>query len=242
MKIGITFTHRCWPTDEKKLARIQRYIDALAQAGAEGIPLWRSRQNDETKIAARAEKLAALLDGVLVSGGADLHPSLYGEELLNDGNVTVIHPLRPAFEKQLVQAVRKQKKPLLGICYGCQFFNVIEGGTLWQDIPTQVPHAIAHSESRHTVQIDPDSLLHSIVGESEVEIASFHHQAIARPAPTARVTAQSSDGIIEAIEFDSDPFWLGVQWHPEWDPQSPATQKLFAAFVAACRQRAEAQA
>ncbi len=241
MKIGITFTHRSWPTDEKKLARIHRYLHALAQAGAEGIPLWRSRQDDKTKLAARAEKLAGQLDGILISGGADLDPAMFGEELLNDAGVTLIHPLRPAFEKQLVQAARRHKKPLLGICYGCQFFNVIEGGTLWQDIPSQVPHAINHSDTRHTVQIDPDSLLHSIVGETEVEIASFHHQGIARPAPTARVAAQASDGIIEAIEFDSDPFWLGVQWHPEWDPESPATQKLFAAFVAACQQHAEAQ-
>ena len=239
MKIGITFTHRCWPTDEKKLARIHRYLHALAQAGAEGIPLWRSRQDDATKIGARAQKLAKQLDGVLISGGADLDPAMFGEKPLNNANVTVIHPLRPAFEKQLVQAVREQKKPLLGICYGCQFFNVLEGGTLWQDIPTQLPQAMNHSETRHTVTIEPGSMLHNIIGENEVEIASFHHQAIARSAPTARVTAQAGDGIIEAIEFDNDPFWLGVQWHPEWDPQSPATQKLFTAFVEACRKRAE---
>lgn len=242
MKIGITFTHRCWPTDLKKLARIQRYIDALSQAGAVGVPLWRPRQDDAAKIAARAEKLAGQLDGILISGGADLDPGAFGEEPLADANVTLIHPLRPAFEKQLVQAARKHKKPLLGICYGCQFFNVLEGGTLWQDIPTQLPKAMNHSDTRHTVKIEPGSLLHEIIGESEVEIASFHHQAIARPASTAHVTAQAGDGIIEAIEFDSDPFWLGVQWHPEWDPQSPATQKLFAAFVAACRQRAEVTA
>jgi len=242
MKIGITFTHRSWPTDEKKLARIHRYLHALKQAGAEGVPLWRSRQDDAAKIAARAEKLARQFDGILISGGADLDPAMFGEEPLNDAGVTLIHPLRPAFEKQLVQAARRHKKPLLGICYGCQFFNVIEGGTLWQDIPTQLPKAMNHSETRHTVKIEPESLLHDIIGESEVEIASFHHQAIARPAASARVTAQAEDGIIEAIEFDRDPFWLGVQWHPEWDPETPATQKLFAAFVGACRQRAEVAA
>lgn len=238
MKIGITCSHRSAPTTPKKQASLQRYVDALAHAGAQGAVLWRPRVDDEVKIKARAEKLATQLDGVVLSGGADLDPAVYGETLRPDAQVDLVHPLRPSFEKQLVQAMRERGKPLLGICYGCQFFNVMQGGTLWQDIPSQLPEAMGHSHTRHTVKLESGSMLQEIIGQSEFEIASFHHQAIAQPARDVRITARAGDGMIEAIELDDDPFWLGVQWHPEWDPESPATQKLFAAFVAACRKQA----
>ena len=235
MKIGITFSHTSTPAAPAKLASMQRYIDALADAGAEGVPLWRPRLDDEKKIARRADKLAALLDGVLISGGKDLHPSLYGEAVNPDAKVKLVNPLRTTFEGQLVRAMRERGKPILGICYGCQFFNVWRGGTLMQDVPLQHPDEIGHHESRHLVRLEPGSLLHRIIGEDEFEVASYHHQAIARPAPNTRVTAWAPDGLIEAIELDEDPFWLGVQWHPEWDRNSSATKKLFAAFIEACR-------
>lgn len=235
MRIGITFSHPSFPKDENKQRSLQRYIDAVADAGGNGEPLWRPRRDEPEKTSTRANRLAAQLDGLIISGGKDLHPSMYGEEIDPSAEVKLIHPLRTQQETLLVRAFRERAKPVLGICYGCQFFNVIKGGTLIQDVPTQWPGAIVHHESRHAVRLLDDSMLHRMIGMNEFEVASYHHQAIRRAGEGARVTAHAPDGLIEAIELDDDPFWIGVQWHPEWDRESVATERLFSAFVNACR-------
>ena len=158
MKIGVTLSLTSTPTQPAKLASMQRYIDTLADAGAEAVPLWRPRLNDARKIASRAEKLASQLDGVLVTGGKDLNPSLYGQAVNPDAKVNLVNPLRTTFEGQLVRAMRERGKPILGICYGCQFFNVWRGGSLLQDIPLQYPNAIGHHESRHLVRLEAANL------------------------------------------------------------------------------------
>ena len=112
MKIGVTFSHTSTPTQPAKLASMQRYMDALADAGAQGVPLWRPREDDGQKIAARADKLALQLDGVLISGGKDLHPTLYGQAVNPDAKVNLVNPLRPTFEGQLVRAMREHGKPI----------------------------------------------------------------------------------------------------------------------------------
>jgi len=108
MKIGLTLSHTSTPSQPAKLASMQRYIDTLADAGAEAVPLWRPRLDDERKIAARADKLASQLDGVLVTGGKDLHPSLYGQAVNPDAKVNLVNPLRTTFEGQLVRAMRER--------------------------------------------------------------------------------------------------------------------------------------
>jgi gamma-glutamyl-gamma-aminobutyrate hydrolase PuuD len=235
MKIGITFSHPHFPKNPLQQQRIARYVNAVGDAGGEGVPIWRPRSNDPDKMSTRATKLAKQLDGLIVSGGKDLDPALYGQELNPAAKVQFIHPLRTQFETQLVRALRERGKPLLGICYGCQFFNVVSGGSLIQDVPTQWPNAIVHHESRHAVRLLNDSILHRLIGQEEFEVASYHHQAIAHPGEGARVTAHAPDGLVEAIEMDDDPLWIGVQWHPEWDRESLATQRLFGAFLNACR-------
>jgi putative glutamine amidotransferase len=238
MTIGITFSHPSSPAEESKKQSIGRYLDAVAAAGAQGVPLWRPRRDEPDKTQHRIDKLASRLDGLIVSGGKDLNPALYGEEIHPEAKVKLIHPLRTQFETLLTRAMRERAKPVLGICYGCQFFNVLKGGSLIQDIPTQWPDAIVHHESFHAVRVLRDSILHRLIGQDEFEVASYHHQAIARPGEGARVTAWAPDGLIEAIELDDDPLWLGVQWHPEWDRESLASRRLFEAFVGACRKRA----
>ncbi len=235
MKIGITCSHPSTPGLEKQRANLSHYVTALSDAGAGSVFVWRPRAADATKMNARAEKLAHQLDGLIVSGGRDLPPQMFGEEMLPDSNTKPVHPLRPAFEDKLIRALRAQGKPILGICYGCQLLNVLEGGTMFQDIALQVPGAMEHSETRHSVKLESDSRLHKIIGKREFETASFHHQAIALPAPNAQVAAAAQDGIIEAIEFPGNDFCIGVQWHPERDRESLATKKLFAAFVNAAR-------
>lgn len=235
IRIGITCSHPSTPRLEKQRANLTHYVNALNDAGADSVFVWRPRTNDETKMDARAEKLARQLDGLIVSGGRDLPPQMFGEEMLPDSNTKLIHPLRPAFEDKLIRALQAQSKPILGICYGCQLLNVTEGGTMFQDIALQVPGAMQHSETRHSVKLETNSRLHDIIGKREFETASYHHQAIALPAPNAAVSARARDGIIEAIEFPGDDFCIGVQWHPERDRESFATKKLFGAFVAAGR-------
>jgi putative glutamine amidotransferase len=235
MKIGITFSHPHYPAEESKQRSIGRYMDATADAGGQGVALWRPRMDEPERISTRVNKLAKQLDGLIVSGGKDLNPALYGEDVRSNANVKLIHPLRTEFETQLVRAFREYGKPILGICYGCQFFNVLKGGSLIQDVPTQWPGAIVHHESRHAVRLLDDSILHRLIGQNEFEVSSYHHQAIARPGEGARVTAHAPDGIIEAIEMDDNPLWIGVQWHPEWDRESLATQRLFSAFINACK-------
>lgn len=238
-RIGITFSHHGWPDDEDNKQRIQRYADAVEDAGARAEPLWLPGDGDPD--GQQAERAARDLDGMMISGGADLPPSFYGEELASNANVKLINLERPAWEAALLKRFLERGKPALGICYGCQFFNVWRGGSLIQDIPTQWPEAIVHAPEesgrgniRHAVRILPDTYLHRIVGEEEIEIVSSHHQAIARLAEGAATSAFAPDRLAESVEFGDAPFFLGVQWHPERDRESPATQRLLGAFVAAC--------
>jgi putative glutamine amidotransferase len=181
-----------------------------------------------------AARMARDFDGVLVSGGADLPPSWYGEEELPNAGVKVVNLSRPAFEATVLKNFLELKKPAFGICYGCQFFNVWRGGTLIQDITLQWPQAIEHTQSRHPVRVLENTQLHRIIGEEEFEVVSSHHQAMGHLAPGAHTSAYAPDRLAEAVEFEDAPFFLGVQWHPERDPQSRATQRLFEAFIAAC--------
>lgn len=232
-RIGITFSHHDWPTEEDNIGRIRGYIDALEDAGARAEPLWLPRE--ESDIETRADELARDFDGLLISGGADLPPSLYGEETLSGADVSLVPAARPVFESALLKRFLERKKPALGICYGCQFFNVWRGGSLIQDIPTQWPEPIAHSSERgnipHMVHVLEHTKLRAIVEEEEFEVVSSHHQAIARLADGAHTSAFAPDRLAESIEFDDAGWFLGVQWHPERSRESPASQRLFNAFV-----------
>lgn len=182
-------------------------------------------------------ELAALCDGWLITGGDDLPAELLGESLHPEARVA--HPLRIQMERDLYNLLRKSDKPILGICFGCQFLNVIEGGTLIQHLPDRKEFS-EHRDTVHAVRIRPDTALREIVGDA-TEVASAHHQAIREVAPGWRVAAVAEDGVIEAIERSDGPFRLGVQWHPERTPESPASQALFHAFVEAAN-RAVARA
>lgn len=213
--------------DEVRDYRVQidgRYLDALLSADCRVL------------LAAPGgcqEELVRIADGWLITGGDDLPEDLLGEPLHPEARVA--HPLRIAMERELYHHFAATDKPILGICFGCQFLNVIEGGKMIQHIP-DLPEAAEHRETTHSVVTEPDTLLRAILGE-EALVASSHHQAIRTPAPGWRVAARSDDGIIEAVERSGKPFRLGVQWHPERTPDSPATRALFAAFVEAATRR-----
>lgn len=233
--IGLTHSIQ---QDEARLMMPLSYSNVIREAG--GTPILLPITRDEEVIAAYAE----LVDGVLFSGGEDVDPAFYGEEQLwACGDVI---PLRDEFELKLCRILLEKypEKPILGICRGEQVLNVACGGTLYQDIRSQLPGCIAHQQHQispyasHKVTIDEASKLHDIFCTANIMVNSFHHQAVKDIAQSLRITARASDGVIEGFEMPDHPYFIGVQWHPERlveREQNAAHKQLFRSFVDACR-------
>lgn len=205
------------------------YITSVVSAG--GIPYIIPLIEDEDIILAHAE----LIDGLIMSGGHDVNPLLYGEEPCKE--LGEILPKRDAFDIFLIKAVMNLKKPILGICRGEQILNVANGGTLYQDLKFSKNCYIKHNQKRlpnfatHTVMIEEKSKLYDILGESSL-VNSFHHLAIKDVAKDFKVVAYSKDGIIEAIEKEGNVFVVGVQWHPEMLSKNyPNMLKIFEKLI-----------
>jgi putative glutamine amidotransferase len=205
------------------------YIDAVRASG--GVPIL---------IPAGESNLSALLeilDGILLAGGGDIDPQIYGGR--NHESVYGIDANRDRFELDLAIAALAQKIPTLGICRGLQVLNVAHGGTLIPHIPAHYGESVIHRLeapigcTQHQVLIEPNSLLHQALQVTETTITSWHHQAIAQVPSGWKVAATAPDGVIEAIEHSQHPWAVAVQWHPELSPNSVSQQSLFRAFIAA---------
>ena len=210
------------------------YSQAILQAGGAAVII---------PVAQDGGSLGTILDrlqGLILSGGPDVHPRCYGEEPL--GGLGEVDAALDEMELAVAQLALDKDLPLLGICRGIQVLNVALGGTLYQDLPTQVPASICHTPrtdkavNTHTVQFEAGSRMHRILGEAEIWVNSQHHQALKAVARGLVVTARARDGIVEAVELPGRSFVVGVQWHPEgtWRGD-PFSQKLFSAFVEAAR-------
>jgi len=182
------------------------------------------------------------LDGLLLAGGVDVHPRYYGETVHE--KCDRIEEERDTVELTLTRWALDESLPILGICRGIQVLNVAGGGTLYQDIASQLPGALKHdfwsgyprNYLAHKVTISEDSKLADILGQSQVAVNSEHHQAVKDLASTFQAVAWAPDGIIEAIESREHPFALGVQWHPEeMLEDTPPMRRLFEEFVSAAR-------
>jgi putative glutamine amidotransferase len=208
------------------------YVIALESAGL--IPLVAPPLASEES----ARAIISRVDGLLLTGGEDVEPALYGQS--RSPKCGVSNLARDRTEIALVQAARELKKPILAICRGPQVLNVALGGTLIQDIPSEVPEALGHNVRAdraarvHDVLLDESSRTAHAVGATKISVNSLHHQSVLDIAPALRITGRSPDGIIEAIESDSDDWWVvGIQWHPEEmnDSPEPWDRGIFRAFA-----------
>jgi len=208
----------------------ETYIRAIRESG--GIPVVLPNTDPSPEA---IEDYLTRLDALLLPGGADIPPSEYGEE--PHPTVKVLSDARFGFEKAMGKAwIERTDKPLLGICLGSQWINVLHGGSLVQDIPSEFN--ANHRDTTHKVTVEPDSRLGGIFGESEFEVNSLHHQAVRKVGKGLRIVARSPEGIVEATEsVDPNRFLIGVQWHPEkLMPEDQRQAKLLKAFVEAARE------
>ena len=211
----------------------QDYIISLAKAGA--VPVILPVTEDLSLVAEQLE----FLDGVVISGGADIDPWFYHEEVKPTCGYT--NHVLDAFSLATIRAAYEAELPVFGICRGCQAINVAFGGTLYQDIPTERPGCYAHLQKAerwepiHDISIDEDSFLYSILG-NKARVNSFHHQAVAKIADGFSVTARARDGIVECIEKEAGGFVCGVQFHPEMMAANgnAAMLEIFQKFVRIC--------
>lgn len=204
------------------------YVRVVREAG--GTPVILPKGGGEQEIADYLRRL----DGLLMPGGLDIPPAIYGEEAHE-----TVEPLareRHEFERALGTAwIGETDKPLLGICLGGQWINVLHGGTLVQDIPSEL--GVNHRGTEHAVALEPGSRLAGIFAETALTVNSNHHQAVGTLGENLRVAARSPDGVVEATETtDPERFLIGVQWHPERMAAGDGRQRqLFRAFVDAAR-------
>jgi putative glutamine amidotransferase len=213
----------------------RKYAEGVVQAG--GAPLIVPHNLDEETLHVVLDRL----DGVLLSGGGDIDPAVFGEAA--HPATGEIEPDRDRVELALARLIVEHDRPFLAICRGIQVLNVALGGSLVQDIPSQVPNALPHSFDRkttprnyvaHPVKIDPSSQLARIMQVEVARTNSWHHQAIKQVADGLQVTAVAPDGVIEAVEAPGRRYAIGVQWHPEWMFEQWAEQRrLFEGLVRA---------
>jgi putative glutamine amidotransferase len=211
------------------------YAESVTEAG--GIPVYLPIIPDDTAL---LRGYVERLDGLLLTGDADIPPDAYGEEPVPQ--TKAMPRERYEFERRLIELYLETKKPLLGICLGCQFVNVVLGGTLIQDVPTIVGTNVIHkgqSDVEHPVRIEPQSLLGKTLGVTTAQIYSSHHQAVKKFGRSLRPVAWAEDGVVEALEPEcpGGQWLLLVQWHPERMPNTEVRTKLFRALVEASQDK-----
>ncbi len=206
------------------------YVESVRRAG--GLPLLLAPGE------ARTDEWLELVDALILVGGGDVDPALYGGRA--HPAIGGVDRARDQTEIALVRGVLARRKPLLCICRGVQLLNVALGGTLIEHVPDEVgervPHRAAQDYQRHAVHVERGSRLASVLGTCETNPASSHHQALRRVAEGLSVVARADDGIIEAVEMPQHPWLIGVQWHPErTSAEDRDQQRLFDALVQASR-------
>jgi putative glutamine amidotransferase len=229
--IGIT---PLWDEEKECLWMRPGYFEGIKSAG--GLPVILPLMTDHAPLSQILENVA----GLLFTGGQDINPVLYGQEPL--AVCGRICRKRDEMESKLFAEALRLDKPIFGICRGLQLFNVLLGGSLYQDIPTQtggdIPHVHKppHETLAHDVKIEVGSPLRSLLQKNILSVNSNHHQGIRALAPSLAVMATAPDNLPEAVHMPAKSFVWAVQWHPEHDFLEPDNQALFAALVKAASQ------
>ena len=220
--------------DDKLSTRVQNsYIRAIEKSG--GIPVLIPYVDGGETV----EHLVDICDGFFFTGGADIDPKRYGEEPRE--SIGDVRQYRDEFEFRVFQKVIKTSKPILAICRGAQLVNVALGGTLYQDIPTEVDTKIAHRQSEskflppHNVRVIVDTPLYEMTGVEQIKANSFHHQAIKTLGKGLEIMALAEDGIVEAVYLSERQYVRAYQWHPERLFETDLQNRMiFENFIRAC--------
>jgi len=231
--IGITCGTEYDSNQQAVADRLPRsYVRAVLAAGGAPLAIPNLKESE-------TDALLDILDGLILSGGRDIAPSLYGSAEAHP-SVELDHD-RDTRELPLIRTAIEMDLPILAICRGVQSLNVALGGTLYQDLPTDRPSAVAHRQdaardaATHSIAVHDASLLTRSLGATELRVNSFHHQAVRQPAAALTVVGWAEDGLIEAVEMEGRRFVVGVQYHPEeMVGVCGASRQLFGALIAAC--------
>ncbi len=220
--------------DEKEsLWMLPGYMDGITEAG--GIPIMLPLTADKDVI----RQLLDTVDGILLTGGHDVSPEIYGEEKLDDS--LVCNKARDSMEKELLKQALEKDIPILGICRGIQFINAYLGGTLYQDLGKPHHSEIEHHQKppydvpAHEVNVLADTGLYRLLNADKISVNSYHHQAIKEASDVLKVMAVSEDGLTEAVELPGKKFVWALQWHPEYSYKVDNNSRLiFKEFVNNC--------
>ena len=211
------------------------YMEALRSAGA--LPVMLPLSTDRGELSALLERC----DGLVLTGGQDVSPSLYGAEKQTE-KLGPLCPERDAMDSTMLRLALEKDLPVLGICRGLQLMNAALGGTLWQDLPTQRPGELCHRMERpydraaHEVCLPEGGFLRELLGRERIGVNSCHHQAIRDLAPGLRAAAVAPDGLVEAIELPGKRCVRAVQWHPEFSWRvNEESRAILRSFVECCR-------
>lgn len=210
--------------ESEKYCVTKKYSEAIKLAG--GTPILLAPKKEFI------EDYLTLVDGILLIGGYNINPSLYGEKKMF--NHKLANPERIDFELKIVRAAFIKKIPILGICLGCQMINVAFGGSLYQDIRKQIKGCLGHetkNKSAHKVFVYEKSLLGKILKKKSFFVNSTHMQAVKKLGKGLEGVAFSKDGVCEAIAHSKAKFIWGLQWHPEKIIDLPESKKIFKAFI-----------
>ena len=228
--IGLTTTRTPNPSGRPAFGITEPYVKSIANAGGLPILIPLGLSNDDLEV------LLPRLDGILFTGGYDIDPRQYGSQ--PHPKVEGIDADRDRVEMHLVHTLIQSGMPFLGICRGCQVINVALGGSLYEDLPEQLPGEVQHDNHdhprnflAHSIDIQPDSSLAQVMSSNHARVNSLHHQGVRKLAPELLATAIVPDGLIEAFELPGYPFGLAVQWHPEELQEQEVMRNLFQTFI-----------
>ncbi len=222
-----------WDDEKQSIWMLPGYMNGIREAGA--IPVILPLASEPKDALAVFEQC----DGLLMTGGHDVSPSLYQEQ--RGMNCGASCEERDLLETALYTNALEQDKPVLGICRGIQLINVLQGGTLYQDLPTEYASGIEHhmkppyTNVAHFVELTEGTPLYELLSTKRLGVNSYHHQAVKTLGSDLETMAKSEDGLVEAVRHGKKKFVWAVQWHPEFDFHvNESSRKIFKAFVAAC--------